>query len=105
MSYQHLSFVDYRDTYFENQEHTLVDVRSKMEYAQGHVPHAVNIPLNELQARLNDVDRSKPVVVICASGNRSMSGSEILAKAGVENVYNLMGGTMVWMMNDLPLEA
>lgn len=104
MSYQHLSFVDYRNTFFENQDHSLVDVRTTMEYAQGHVPGAINIPLNELATRFNDVARDKPIVVICASGNRSMSGSEILASAGFNDVYNLQGGTMVWMMNGLPLE-
>ncbi|MGJ3238682.1 MAG: rhodanese-like domain-containing protein [Anaerolineae bacterium] len=105
MSYTNLTFVEYRDQYYEKADHTLVDVRSKMEYAQGHVPHAVNIPLNELKVRVNEIDQSKPVVVVCASGNRSMSGSDALVAAGFPQVYNLQGGTMIWMMNSLPLEA
>lgn len=104
MSYQDLTFVNYRDQYFEKADHTLVDVRSNMEYQQGHVPHAVNIPLNELPARLNELDNENPIVVICASGNRSQSGAEIIKEAGVQHVYNLQGGTMIWMMNGLPLE-
>jgi len=103
MTYQNLTFVTYRDTYFENADHTLVDVRSKMEFQQGHVPHAINIPLNELPNRLSEIESNQSVVVICASGNRSQSGADIIAKAGFQHVYNLQGGTMIWMMNNLPL--
>ena len=104
MSYQQLTFVDYRDTYYNNTEHTLVDVRTTMEYMQGHVPNAINIPLNELHRRIAEVTSDKPVVVICASGNRSQEGSAILAAAAYPEVYNLQGGTMIWMMNGQPLE-
>ena len=104
MSYQTLTFVDYRDQFYEKADHLLIDVRSNMEYAQGHIPNAVNIPLQTLSARLGEIDSEKSVVVVCASGNRSMSGSEVLDEAGYNHVYNLQGGTMVWMMNGLPLE-
>lgn len=104
MNYQQLTFVDYRNGYYQNGDHSLVDVRSRMEFTQGHVPGAINIPLNELQRRTQEISNEKPVIVICASGNRSMSGSDIFARAGFSNVYNLQGGTMIWMMNGLPLD-
>jgi len=103
-SYEQLSFVAYRDDFYKNQPHTLVDVRTRGEYHGGHLPGAVNIPLNELANRVNEVNQNGPVVVVCASGNRSQDGSRILASAGVRNVYNLQGGTMVWMMNGMPLD-
>lgn len=103
MTYQNLSFVDYRNTYYEGNEHSLVDVRSQMEFQQGHVPGAINIPLQDLQGRTQEISNEKPVVVICASGNRSMSGSDIFTREGFSEVYNLQGGTMIWMMNGLPL--
>lgn len=103
MTYQNLSFVDYRNTYYEGNEHSLVDVRSQMEFQQGHVPGAINIPLQDLQGRTQEISNEKPVVVICASGNRSMSGSGIFVREGFSDVYNLQGGTMIWMMNGLPL--
>ena len=105
MAYKNLSLVDYRDQYFENSSHLLIDVRTPMEFMRGHVPGAINIPLNQLHQRINEIPHTDPIVVICATGNRSMSGSSILAQAGYEQVYNLQGGTMVWMMNGLPLEA
>ena len=50
---------------------TLVDVREAREYADGHVPGAVLMPMGQLASRLAELDRAKPVFVICASGNRS----------------------------------
>lgn len=105
MSYKNLSFVDYRNQFFDTVSHLLLDVRTPMEFASGHVPGAVNIPLNQLYQRLNEIPSTEPIVVICATGNRSMDGSSILVNAGYKQVYNLQGGTMVWMMNGLALEA
>lgn len=103
MAYQHLSFVDYRDHYYNKTDHTLVDVRTAMEYMQGHVPGAIHIPLDQLAQRASELPKDKPTVVICATGNRSITGSKILVNAGFQTVFNLQGGTMVWMMNGLEL--
>lgn len=85
-------------------DHTLVDVRTKNEYMQGHLPNAVNIPLNELGDHIGKIPQDKPVVVVCASGNRSKSGASKLVDAGFTNVFNLKGGTMTWMMSGKPIE-
>lgn len=103
--YQNLSIADYKAQYVDaHKPHVLVDVRTAEEFRGGHLPGAINIPLNVLQQRAREVPRGKPVVVVCASGNRSVSGAKILAGAGYETVYNLQGGTMRWMMQRLPLE-
>lgn len=103
-AYQDLSFVNYRSQFFDGATaHTLVDVRSAFEFRQGHVPGAINIPLDELESRAHEVPQNQPVVVICASGNRSRTGAAILTQKGYSHVYNLQGGTMVWMMNGLQL--
>jgi phage shock protein E len=83
------------------QPHALIDVRTPGEYAQGHVPGAVNIPLNELDRRISEVPSDKPVIVICASGNRSQAGATKIKKSGIEKVYNVQGGTLGWMREGL----
>lgn len=105
MAYQNMTFVEYRDHYHGQAAHILVDVRTAGEFRQGHVPGAINIPLDQLAKRSDEIAKGHPVVVICASGNRSKRGATILQKAGHDTVYNLQGGTMVWMMNGLPLEG
>lgn len=75
-----------------------VDVREPDEYAGGHVPGAVNIPLSQLGQQTGTLATEAtdaPVFVICASGNRSMSGAGLLAKAGMD-AHSVAGGTSAW---------
>jgi len=68
----------------------LVDVRTRAEFAAGHIEGALNIPVGELGARLGEVgDREKPVVVYCASGMRSASAAGALRGAGFSQVHDL----------------
>lgn len=67
----------------------IVDVRQPEEYSHGHYPGAVNIPLNQLQQRVNEIKEiSKPVVAYCRSGNRSGMAVSILKQMGITNVHN-----------------
>lgn len=103
--YDNISIQDYSDTYADNKaEHILIDVRTKGEYQEGHLPNAINIPLNELDKRVGEIPQDKPVVVVCASGNRSKSGASKLVSAGYDDVSNLKGGTMKWMMSGNSIE-
>ena len=70
---------------------TLLDTRTVKEYARGHVDGFVNIPVDELRERLGELDKSKPVYVICQSGLRSYIACRILAGNGY-NCYNFSGG-------------
>ncbi len=104
--FENISIQDYSDTYVENKtDHMLVDVRTKSEYTDGHLPNAINIPLNELDKRMNEIPTDKPIIVVCASGNRSKSGASKLVSAGYTNISNLKGGTMRWMMSGKPIES
>lgn len=70
----------------------VVDVRTAEEYRGGHYEGAINIPLNELPNRLSELgDKTKPIVVYCASGMRSASAAKILKKAGFTDVTNAGG--------------
>lgn len=72
---------------------TIIDVRSPNEFAKGHVPGAINIPLEEIAMRLMDLKyMPKPIIAYCKSGNRSSIAATFLKQQGVDEVYN--GGTI-----------
>lgn len=66
----------------------LVDVRSVEEFASGQAPGTINIPLPELGSRLNELSKSTPVVLCCASGTRSGMAKMLLKRQGFKDVYN-----------------
>lgn len=85
---------------------SLIDVRTPAEFAEGHVPGAVNVPLQELSASHEGVakhDKSKPLYVVCRSGGRSSRASDQLAKEGFTTV-NITGGTLAWIAKGYPVE-
>lgn len=68
---------------------TIVDVRSKAEYAQGHIKGSKNIPLPNLSTNPNILkDKDKPIITCCASGMRSGSAKNVLRSNGYTNVHN-----------------
>lgn len=73
---------------------TVIDVRSPEEFQSGHLPSAVNIPVDEFAGRLAEVDklvggdRGKPVVVYCAKGSRAAKAKQVLDGAGYQRVVN-----------------
>jgi rhodanese-related sulfurtransferase len=85
-------------------KHQLIDVREPSEFKQGHLPGAVNIPLGQIASRTDDIAPDTPVVLVCASGNRSGMAARSLVKAGYGDVYNLKGGTISWMRKGLKIE-
>lgn len=70
---------------------TLLDTRTEKEYQNGHINGFINIPVDELRERLNEIDKKKTVYVICQSGLRSYIAARILAGNGYD-VYNFSGG-------------
>ncbi len=77
------------------EHHTLVDVREPLEYRSGHVPGAVLIPMRALAERAAELPTDAPVYVICQSGNRSRSATQLLRQAGLA-AYSVAGGTAAW---------
>lgn len=69
------------------QEAQIIDVRTKPEFASGHIKGSINIPLQELEQNLKKIDKSKPVITCCASGMRSSSATSILNARGYQ-AYN-----------------
>lgn len=73
----------------------LVDVREPDEYAEGHVPGAVLVPLATVADRVDELRGDGDLYVICRSGGRSMRACEILQDDDIEAV-NVAGGTLAW---------
>jgi len=74
----------------------VVDVRNPGEVRLGAVPGAVPIPVGDLRTRLGDLDPSRPTVVYCAGGYRSILASSLLAANGFADVSDLLGGYAAW---------
>jgi glyoxylase-like metal-dependent hydrolase (beta-lactamase superfamily II)/rhodanese-related sulfurtransferase len=85
----------------------IVDVREPAEFngPLGHVPGAKLIPLGALAARVDAIEKQKPVVVVCRSGARSAQATLMLAKAGFNRVANLSGGMLRWRAQRLQVEG
>ncbi|MBB4822812.1 rhodanese-related sulfurtransferase [Sporosarcina luteola] len=73
-----------------------IDVRTPAEYKGQHIKEFKNIPLQGLHAKLDQLDKTKEVVVICQSGMRSSKAAALLKKAGFANVLNVRGGMSAW---------
>jgi sulfur-carrier protein adenylyltransferase/sulfurtransferase len=74
----------------------LIDVRQPGEYEQGHIPGAHLIPLGEVAARVNEIDRTRPTVLYCRSGNRSRAAAAVLLDAGFSDALSMDGGIQAW---------
>ncbi len=77
-------------------EGTVLDVRTEVEYAEWHIPGAVNIPLGQLRQRLGEIPRDKPVFVYCRVGFRGYLAYRILVQRGFDYVSNLAGGGLTF---------
>ncbi|MBS1263398.1 MAG: Thiosulfate sulfurtransferase GlpE [Methanonatronarchaeales archaeon] len=90
----------------QEQDPVVLDVRTRAEYRRGHVPGAINVPVespNELKERWSEVPEGRPVVVYCRSGRRSAVASELLTEKGYGQVYNILGGIDRWAAEGYPI--
>jgi rhodanese-related sulfurtransferase len=74
----------------------VLDVREPEEYAQGHVPGAVNVPQADLASTFDQLPCHQPIVVICKAGYRSLRAAQFLHQSGLTNVMSVKGGTDAW---------
>lgn len=82
----------------------ILDVREDYEYADGHIPGAVLVPLGQIPTRLNDIPTDKTVIAVCRSGNRSSQATEFLREKGFDNVHNMTGGMNAWAQAGYDIE-
>jgi phage shock protein E len=82
----------------------VLDVRTPQEYAEGHVPGAVNVPQDQLASRLAEVPKDKDVVIYCRSGRRSALAADVLAANGYSRLSHLEGDMNAWIAKGRPVE-
>lgn len=98
-------FSNVRDVYDRLQEIQLVDCRENYEWVAGHVDSAIHIPVNSIMAGAGgDLDKAKPVAVICRTGNRSELATMMLQARGYD-ATNVEGGMEAWASAGLPFAA
>lgn len=74
----------------------LIDVRRKDEYDAGKIDNAINIPLDEIRNRLDEIPKDKTIYIYCEAGLRGYLAQRILRQNGFEHVFNLSGGYRTW---------
>jgi NADPH-dependent 2,4-dienoyl-CoA reductase/sulfur reductase-like enzyme/rhodanese-related sulfurtransferase len=74
----------------------LVDVRTPLEFEQGHISGAMNLPIDELRCRMNELLKDRTIYIYCQIGLRGYLASRILLQSGFDKVYNLSGGYRLW---------
>jgi rhodanese-related sulfurtransferase len=88
-----------------DQSLVVLDVRTPAEYAEGHIPGAVNIPHTEIAARIGELEdsRDRDVVVYCRSGVRAAQALEVLEKSGFRRLFHLLGDYTRWSEERRPV--
>lgn len=94
-SYENIS-TEEAQSMIAKKEVQILDVRTPEEFAEGHVPEAVNLPLQDLESQVSTLDKNKSYLIVCRSGNRSGQASEILVSKGFSHIYNMEGGMNQW---------
>lgn len=83
----------------------ILDVRTAAEFAGGYIDGARNVPMDALGAEIASLDKTKPVLVYCATGSRSVAAMQMLQSAGFEHVYNLTQGIAGWAQAGLDVAS
>jgi hydroxyacylglutathione hydrolase len=91
-----INAVDLRTRDAQSDRITILDVRSKREFAADHIEGAIHIPVGALPARMHEVPKGKPIATICEGGYRSSLAASLLAREGMAPVFSVSGGMIAY---------
>lgn len=92
-------------TLFNKKNAIIIDIRPKAEFSKGHITDARNIPLDQLNKSIIELEKSKnnPIIVVCNAGIQASGACTLLKKRGFEQVFKLQGGMQSWLADHLPV--
>ena len=88
----------------DDDELVIIDVREEKERKAGFLSNDLNIPMGQVKAKMDSLDKSKNILVYCKSGTRSDRIADILSKNDFQKVSSLKGGFNAWLKADLPIQ-
>jgi len=88
----------------DDDELIIIDVREEKERKAGFLINDLNIPMGQVKAKMDSLDKSKNILVYCKSGTRSDRIADILSKNDFQKVSSLKGGFNAWLKADLPIQ-
>ncbi|MDC0075114.1 rhodanese-like domain-containing protein [Candidatus Thioglobus sp.] len=88
----------------DDDELLIIDVREEKERKAGFLSNDLNIPMGQVKAKMDTLDKSKNILVYCKSGTRSDRIADILSKNDFQKVSSLKGGFNAWLKADLPIQ-
>lgn len=80
----------------EDRDVQIIDCREQQEWNAAHVPGTKLMPLDTIGERMGELDKNRPVIVVCRSGRRSLAAAKQLAAAGFSDVKSMNGGLIAW---------
>jgi len=90
-----ISTMEVQQALEQGQAINLIDVREVDEVESGHIPGIIHIPLGLLEFRMHELNKNEPYVMVCRSGGRSGSATQLLESHGFD-VSNMVGGMLSW---------
>ena len=95
--YGDVSVRDAKELIEGNPSLVILDVRTNEEYTNGHIEGTINIPIDELEERLDELNNNDELLVYCRTGNRSRTAIEILNENAYEKLYHMNEGISAWI--------
>jgi rhodanese-related sulfurtransferase len=98
-----ITSVDAKALLEKNKNVFLLDVRTPQEFQQASLKGAVLIPINELERRIKEIPRNRPILIYCAVGARSRPVADFLVQQGYKEIYHMADGIVGWYRNGFPI--